>query len=67
MKQDSLRSQIALVSQEPLLFHRSLAENIRYARPQATMDEVVDAAHKAYCHNFISHLKYGYDTLVGER
>lgn len=65
--QQSLRSQIALVSQDPLLFHRSLAENISYAKPKATMEEIIQASCQAYCHDFISWLPHGYDTIVGER
>ncbi|MCB9989843.1 MAG: ABC transporter ATP-binding protein [Rhodospirillales bacterium] len=65
--QDSLRASIALVPQEPILFHRSLAENIAYGRPEASMDEIIAAAKKAYAHDFIMDLPLGYDTLVGER
>lgn len=65
--QASLRQAIALVPQEPILFHRSLAENIAYSRPEATMDEIIDAAEQAYAHEFIKDLPKGYDTLVGER
>lgn len=65
--QASLRSRIALVPQEPILFHRSLAENIAYGRPNASMDEIVAAAEKAYAHDFIAGLSDGYNTLVGER
>ncbi|HEY9010190.1 MAG TPA: ABC transporter ATP-binding protein [Devosia sp.] len=65
--QASLRQQIAIVQQEPVLFHRSLAENIAYARPGATMDEVIAAARLASAHDFISALPKGYETLVGER
>ncbi|AIO68904.1 ABC transporter ATP-binding protein [Burkholderia oklahomensis] len=67
VKQDSLRSQIAIVQQEPLLFHRTLAENIAYARPTATRDEIERAARLASAHDFITALPQGYDTLVGER
>jgi ATP-binding cassette subfamily B protein len=62
-----LRSLISLVPQEPLLFHRSMAENIAYARPGASMDAIVEAARRARAHEFISGLRNGYDTLVGER
>jgi ATP-binding cassette subfamily B protein len=65
--QASLRAQIALVSQEPILFHRSLAENIAYGRPGASMDEIVAAAKLANAHDFIARLPKGYLTLVGER
>jgi ATP-binding cassette subfamily B protein len=65
--QESLRSQIAIVQQEPILFHRSLAENISYARPEATMAEIERAAQLANAHDFIVRLPRGYQTLVGER
>lgn len=65
--QESLRSAIAFVPQDPVLFHRSLLENIRYGRESATDEEVVAAAKKAHCHEFISALPHGYETLVGER
>jgi ATP-binding cassette, subfamily B, bacterial len=65
--QISLRSQLALVPQEPLLFHRSLAENIAYARPGATLAEIVHAAQLANAHDFIVRQPKGYATLVGER
>lgn len=65
--QASLRQQIAIVQQEPILFHRSLAENIAYARPGATQLEIEEAARQASAHDFISALPKGYSTLVGER
>ncbi|MBU9190058.1 ABC transporter ATP-binding protein [Burkholderia gladioli] len=65
--QESLRNHIAIVQQEPVLFHRSLADNIAYARPEATRDEIIRAATLASAHGFISDLPEGYDTLVGER
>jgi ATP-binding cassette subfamily B protein len=65
--QASLRSQIAIVQQEPILFHRSLAENIAYARPGATRQEIIEAAKLASAHDFIVSLPKGYETLVGER
>lgn len=65
--QASLRQQIAIVQQEPVLFHRSLAENIAYARPGATMSEIMEAARLASAHDFIMALPKGYETLVGER
>lgn len=64
---ESLRRSIALVPQDPVLFHRTLAENIAYGRPDASMEEIVAAAKKAYAHDFITTLPLGYDTLVGER
>ena len=67
VRQASLRQAIALVPQEPVLFHRSLAANIAYGKPDATMEEIVDAARKAYADEFIHQLPLGYDTLVGER
>jgi ATP-binding cassette subfamily B protein len=65
--QDSLRNAIAFVPQEPILFHRTLMENIRYGRRDATDDEVFAAAHAAHCDKFIGSLSEGYGTLVGER
>ncbi|MFM0072286.1 ABC transporter ATP-binding protein [Paraburkholderia sediminicola] len=67
VRQASLRSQIAIVQQEPVLFHRSLAENIAYARPDASRAEIERAAKLASAHGFIAALPQGYDTLVGER
>jgi ATP-binding cassette subfamily B protein len=66
-QQASLRSQIAIVQQEPILFHRTLAENIAYARPGAGMAEIERAARLANAHDFILSLPKGYSTLVGER
>lgn len=65
--QQSLRSQLALVPQEPILFHRSLAENIAYARPDASLREIEEAARLANAHEFIIRQPKGYQTLVGER
>jgi ATP-binding cassette subfamily B protein len=65
--QDSLRAQLALVPQDPILFHRSLAENIAYARPHATSHEIEAAARLANAHDFIIRQPKGYATLVGER
>ena len=67
VSQQSLRRAIAVVPQDPALFHRTIAENIGYARPGATMDEIILAARRARAHDFISGLAKGYDTLVGER
>ena len=65
--QQSLRSQIAIVQQEPILFHRSLAENIAYGRPGASMAAIEQAARLANAHEFILRLPKGYGTMVGER
>ncbi len=65
--QASLRRQIAYVPQEPLLFHRTIRDNIAYGRPDATDAEIVDAAEKANALEFIEKLPEGFDTLVGER
>ncbi|MFD1190633.1 ABC transporter ATP-binding protein [Phenylobacterium conjunctum] len=65
--QQSLRRAIALVPQDPALFHRTIAENIAYARPDATPDEIELAARRARAHEFIVKLPKGYETLVGER
>lgn len=65
--QQSLRRAIAFVPQESTLFHRSLRENIAYGKQNATEDEIIEAAKKAHCHEFISKLPDGYDTQVGER
>lgn len=65
--QDSLRAAIGLVPQETVLFHRSLLDNIRYGRPEATEAEVVEAAKLANCDDFIQRLPLKYDTFVGER
>ena len=67
VQQASLRSQIAIVQQEPVLFHRTLAENIAYARPDATRAQIEQAARQASAHDFIMALPKGYETLVGER
>lgn len=64
---ESLRSQIGLVSQDVYLFGGSIKDNIAYGKPDATMDEIVDAAKKANIHDFIMELPDKYDTLVGER
>ena len=65
--QDDLRAHISYVPQEPLLFHRSLSENIAYGKPDASMDEIIAASKRANAHEFIKDLPEGYDTLVGER
>lgn len=65
--QESLRDAIAYVPQEPLLFHRSLKENISYGRDDATDEEIIKAAKQANAHEFIEKLAEGYETLVGER
>ncbi len=65
--QTSLRDKIGMIHQDPSLFHRTLMENIRYGKLEATDEEVVEAAKKAYAHEFISVLPHGYNSLVGER
>ena len=67
VKQQDLRRAIAYVPQEPLLFHRSIKENIRYGRPGASDTEVIEVAKKSFAHKFIKVLPEGYDTFVGER
>ena len=65
--QDSLRENVSMIPQEPQLFHRSLMENIRYGRLDASDDEVIEAAKKAHAHEFILQTEKKYDSLVGER
>ena len=65
--QDSLHEQISMIPQDTSLFHRSLMENIRYGRLEATDEEVMEASKNAHCHEFIMQLPEGYDSLVGER
>lgn len=67
VSQDDLRSRIAYVPQESILFHRSIYENIAYANPLASKEEVYQAAEHAHAVDFINDLAFGYDTLVGER
>jgi ATP-binding cassette subfamily B protein len=65
--QDNLRGAVSYVPQETVLFHRSIRDNIAYGKPDATDEEVWEAAQKAHAHEFISTLPQGYNTLVGER
>ncbi|OGG53765.1 hypothetical protein A3H16_02285 [Candidatus Kaiserbacteria bacterium RIFCSPLOWO2_12_FULL_53_8] len=65
--QESLRNAISIVPQEPLLFHRTIRENIAYGNPKASEEEVIHAAQLAQAHDFIERLPHGYDALVGER
>lgn len=67
LRQDDLHRAIAYVPQEPLLFHRSIGENIQYGRPNASLAEVRAAAHRAHAMEFIEQLPQGFETLVGER
>jgi ABC-type multidrug transport system fused ATPase/permease subunit len=67
MTLDALRSQIGFVLQDTVLFYGSVRENIAYGRPGATDEEIIEAAHLANAHEFISKMPHGYDTLVGER
>jgi ATP-binding cassette subfamily B protein len=63
----SVAGNVGMVNQEPYLFHTSIRENLRYARPDATDDEIEDAARAANIHDFVAGLPRGYDTVVGER
>ena len=65
--QNSLRENISMIPQEPVLFHRSIRDNIAYGKPNATEQEIIAASKMARCHEFIWALKDGYDTLVWER
>lgn len=67
VSQESLRNNIAFVPQEPILFHRTLMDNIRYGKRDATDEQVLNAAREAHCHEFISAMPQGYETYVGER
>ena len=67
VKQESLWNQVALVNQDPILFHRTLKENIKYGRPEASDAEIIEAAKLANAHDFISDFPEAYDTYVGER
>jgi ATP-binding cassette subfamily B protein len=67
VRQRELREHIAYVPQEPLLFHRTIRENIAYGKPGASDEEIITAAKRAHAHEFVSGLANGYDTLVGER
>lgn len=67
IKQKSLRRNIGVVLQDPLLFNDTIRNNIAYAKPQATMAQIEDAARLANAHSFITHLPDGYETMVGER
>lgn len=65
--QESLRDAIAVVPQDPILFHRTLMDNIRYGKRDATDDQVIEAAKQAHCHEFVEKFPEGYATFVGER
>lgn len=67
ISQDSLRKNISMIPQEPVLFHRSIMDNIRYGKIDASDEEVIEAAKKAHADEFISKLPKGYNTVVGER
>lgn len=67
LTQESLRAQIAMIPQDTSLFHRSIMDNIRYGRLEATDDEVIEAAKKAYCHDFIMKMPEKYHSMCGER
>jgi ABC-type multidrug transport system fused ATPase/permease subunit len=65
--QESLRAHIGMVTQETSLFHTTIRENLLYARPDATEEEMIAAAQSAHIHAFIAMLPNGYDNVVGER
>jgi ATP-binding cassette subfamily B protein len=65
--QKSLRGNIAYVPQDPVLFHRSIRDNIVYGNLNATEDEIIEACKKAYCLDFIQSMEYGFNTIVGEK
>lgn len=67
LQQEALMQRIGVVTQEPYLFHASIADNLRYAKPDATDAELVDAARQANIHETIAGFEHGYDTIVGER
>jgi ATP-binding cassette subfamily B protein len=67
LSQSSLRENIGVIPQDPVLFHRTLIENIRYGKIEATDAEIVEAARKAHAEDFIQELEQGYNTIVGER
>lgn len=65
--QESLRNNISYIPQDPILFHRTIRENIVYSKPNATESEMIETTKKACCYDFIMELEKGFDTLVGER
>ncbi|MFI4984174.1 MAG: ABC transporter ATP-binding protein [Rickettsiales bacterium] len=65
--QDSLRSNISFIPQDPTLFHRTISDNIAYGRPDATSEEIIAAAKQAHAHDFIVHAEHGYESKVGDR
>jgi len=67
VKLESLWKNISLVPQDPMLFHRTIGENIAYGRPNSTKKEIIEAAKKAHAHEFIKDFEEGYETYVGER
>lgn len=67
VSQDSLRHNISMIPQDISLFHRSLMDNIRYSNVNASKEDIIEASKKAHCHEFISNLHKGYDTLAGEK
>ena len=67
IRQNDLRSNVSYVPQDPVLFHRTLADNIAYGKPSATAEEIIEVARKANAHEFIASLPQGYNTYVGER
>lgn len=64
---ETLRQNIGFIPQDPTLFHRSIMDNIRYGKFEASDEDAIEAAKQAYVHEFVSQLPDGYNTLVGER
>lgn len=67
VKLESLRDNISFIPQEPVMFHRTIKENIKYSRPDASDEQIIEAAKKANCHEFIMEMENAYDTVIGER
>ncbi|MMZ58619.1 putative multidrug export ATP-binding/permease protein [compost metagenome] len=66
MRSEELLASISLVQQQPYLFNETVASNIRIGKPDATLEQIIEAAKAAYCHEFIEKLPHGYETVVGE-
>ncbi|WP_412676463.1 ATP-binding cassette domain-containing protein [Aneurinibacillus migulanus] len=66
MRSEELLASISLVQQQPYLFNETVASNIRIGKPDATLEQIIEVAKAAYCHEFIEKLPHGYETVVGE-